>query len=53
MLKTRGGLLTFLEENCLDEDVSVTLLKPTLKILDFQLYLCHHIATLDLKSERT
>ena len=40
------------EENCLDEDVLVTLLELALKIRDSQVYKRHDVASLDPKSGR-
>ena len=51
-LKSRSGLPTFLEESRLNDNVSITSLEPTLKILDFQIYQLYNIAIFDAKSGR-
>ncbi len=50
--KSRSGSPTFLEEDCLDKDISITLLVTAPKIQDSQVYQCYNIATLSAKSGR-
>ena len=50
--KSKNSLLTFLEEDHLDKNISITSLEPTPKIQDSQVHQCHNIATLGTKSER-
>lgn len=46
------ALLNFLEENSLDKDMLVTLLKLAPQIGDFQIYKHHDIVLFGLKSEK-
>ena len=51
-LKSKDGSPTFLEEDCLDEDISITSLEPTSKIQDSQVHQCHDVAILGAKNGR-
>lgn len=50
MGRSRGALTSLSEENCLNEDVLITLLGLTPKIQDVQVYKCHNIVSLSCKS---
>ena len=50
--KSKDGSPTFLEEDCLDEDLLIMLLEPASKIRDFQVHQRHDVITLDTKSGR-
>ena len=51
--KSRDSLPTFLEKDCLDENISITLLEPAPKIQDLQVHQRHNIITLSAKSGKT
>ena len=51
-LRSRGALPSFLKKNCLDEDISVTLLEQTLKTQGFQIYKYYNVASLSPKCVR-
>ena len=50
--KFKNGSPTFLKKDCLDEDISITLLEPVPKICDFQVHQHYNVATFGVKSER-
>ena len=52
MPKSRDNLATFLKEDYLNENISITLLKPAPKIEDSQVHQRHDVATFDTKSEK-
>ena len=51
-LRSRGALLSLLEEDCLDEDVLVTALERAPKTQNSQVYKCHNIILLGPKNGR-
>ena len=52
MSKFRNNSPTFLKENYLDKNISITSLKPAPKIWDSQVHQYHNVTTLGTKSER-
>ena len=50
--KFRDGSPTFLEKDCLDENILIMSLEPAPKIRDSQVHQCHDIATLSAKNGR-
>ena len=48
-LKSRDGSPTFLEKDCLNENISITLLELAFKIQDYLMQQCLNITTFDTK----
>ena len=51
--KSRNSSSTFLEEDCLNEDILILSFMPAPKIRDYQVHQCHDIAILGAKSGKT
>lgn len=51
-LKSRDGLSTLLEEDCLDGNILVISLELASMIQDLQIYQCHDIAPLSPKNKK-